>query len=117
MTPDAWGDALRELTGVSGVRGAMIISADDGLVVAETAMPELATADVAALCAALVSRAGRCTVAMRAAAPTSLHLVGEHGALLAVAGTAPLWLVAVARRDAELGRLRLLLRDFAAALS
>ena len=31
------------------------------------------------------------------------------------AGTAPLWLVAVAGHDAELGRLRLLLRDFAGA--
>lgn len=111
-----WQDALREVTGVAGVRGALIISAEDGLVIAETAMDDLATADVAALSAALVSRAVRCTAAMNAAAPESVHLVAEHGAVLAVAGPEPLWLVAVARNDAELGRLRLLLRDFAGAL-
>lgn len=112
----AWQDALREVTGIAGVRGALIISAEDGLVIAETAMDDLATADVAALAAALVSRAGRCTIAMNAAIPDSVHLVGEHGAVLAVAGPDPLWLVAVARDDAELGRVRLLLRDFAGTL-
>ena len=116
MNTSQWHDALRELTGVTGVLGALIVSADDGLVVAETAMDELATADVAALAAAVVSRAGRCTDAMRAGGPSSLHLAAEQGALLAMAGPPPLWLVAVARHDAELGRLRLLLRDFAGAL-
>ncbi|MGH7593820.1 MAG: roadblock/LC7 domain-containing protein, partial [Gemmatimonadales bacterium] len=86
MNPERWHDALRELTGVAGVLGALIISTDDGLVVAETAMDGLATGDVAALAAALVSRAVRCTDAMAAEAPSSLHLVAEHGALLAVAG-------------------------------
>jgi predicted regulator of Ras-like GTPase activity (Roadblock/LC7/MglB family) len=116
MSVARWQDALREVTGVAGVRGALIISADDGLVIAETAMDDLATADVAALAAALASRALRCTAAMEIAAPESVHLVGEHGAVMAVAGPAPLWLVAVAHHDAELGRLRLVLRDFAGAL-
>ena len=116
MNSGEWPDALRQLTGVAGVLGALIISADDGLVVAETAIDELATADVAALAAALVSRATRCTGAMEAGVPSSVHLMAEQGALFAVAGPAPLWLVAVARHDAELGRLRLLLRDFAGAL-
>ena len=107
----------RELTGVAGVRGALIVSADDGLVVAETSTEELATADVAALAAALVTRAGRLSSALHVAVPSSLHLLSERGALLAMAGPAPLWLVAVARHDAELGRLRLLLRDFAGALA
>lgn len=116
MTPDAWSDVLRQLTGITGVLGALIITADDGLVVAETAIDELATADIAALSAALISRAARCTSVMQAGTPLSLHLMADDGALLAVAGPPPLWLVAVARRDAELGRLRLLLRDFAGAL-
>lgn len=116
MNPSQWHDALRQLTGVTGVLGALIISADDGLVVAESAIDALATADVAALAAALMLRAARCTGAMQAGALSSVHLMAEHGALLAVAGPAPLWLVAVARHDAELGRVRLLLRDFAGAL-
>jgi predicted regulator of Ras-like GTPase activity (Roadblock/LC7/MglB family) len=114
---DAWQDALRELTGVGGVLGALVISVDDGLVVEEAAVDDLATADVAALAAALVARAGRCTGAMRSGPPSGLHLVAEAGTLLAVAGPPPLWLVAVARPDAELGRLRLLLRDFAGGLT
>ena len=96
MNPEEWSDALRQLTGITGVLGALIISA--------------------AFAAALVSRVARCTAVMRAGVPSSVHLLAEQGAVLAVAGPAPLWLVAVARHDAELGRLRLLLRDFAGAL-
>lgn len=116
MTMASWQDALREVTGVAGVRGALIVSAEDGLVIAETAMDDLETADVAALSAALVTRAIRTTIAMRADAPHSVHLAAEHGVVIAMAGPDPLWLVAVARHDAELGRLRLLLRDLAGAL-
>lgn len=116
MNSAEWPEALRQLTGVNGVLGALIISADDGLVVAETAIDEVATADVAALASALIARAGRCANAMQAGAPSSIHLMAAEGALLGVAGPAPLWMVAVARHDAELGRVRLLLRDFAGAL-
>jgi len=111
-----WQGALREVTGVPGVLGALIVSAEDGLVVAETAMEDLETADVAALAAALVTRAGRCAGAANAGSPATVYLVGEGGALVAVAGPEPLWLVAVARHDAELGRLRVLMRDFAGLL-
>ena len=117
MNPDQWRIALREVTGVAGVLGALIVSADDGLVIAETAMEDLETADVAALSAALVTRATRCAGAMQSGAPQSVYLVGDRGALLAVAGPSLLWLVAVARQDAELGRLRVLMRDFAGVLT
>lgn len=116
MSAAPWAEALREVTGVPGVLGALVISADDGLVVAEAAMDELATADIAALAAALVGRAGRCTAAMQGGVPALVHLVADGGAVLAVAGPEPLWLVAVARHDVELGRVRLLLRDFAGSL-
>jgi predicted regulator of Ras-like GTPase activity (Roadblock/LC7/MglB family) len=111
-----WDVALREVTGIAGVLGAVIVSADDGLVVAETAMEEVATADVAALASALITRATRCVAAMKGPPPVTLFLAGDRSALVAVAGRAPLWLVAVARQDAEIGRLRVLMRDFAGAL-
>jgi predicted regulator of Ras-like GTPase activity (Roadblock/LC7/MglB family) len=107
---------MREVTGIPGVRGALVISSDDGLIVAETAMDDLATADVAALAAAIIARAGRATASVDGSTPTSVQFVAEGGAIFAVAGLVPLWLVAVARPDAELGRLRVLLRDFAGAL-
>ncbi|HEY4101898.1 MAG TPA: roadblock/LC7 domain-containing protein [Gemmatimonadales bacterium] len=116
MTAAPWDAAMREVTGIPGVRGALVISSDDGLIVAETAMDDLATADVAALAAAIIARAGRATSSVDGSAPTSVQFVAEGGAIFAVAGVVPLWLVAVARPDAELGRLRVLLRDFAGAL-
>ena len=49
MSLERWQQILREVTGIPGVRGALIVSADDGLVVAESAMESVATSDVAAL--------------------------------------------------------------------
>lgn len=111
-----WEGTLREVTGIMGVRGALIVSADDGLVVAESAMEGLATTDVAAFAAALISRAQRTASAMHTSAPTRVHVTAESGTLFAVAGTDPLWLVAVTDPTVELGRLRLLLGDLAAVL-
>ncbi len=116
MTAERWIDILREVTGVSGVRGALVLSAEDGLVVTDAAMPDLDTADVAALAAGVIARVTRTALAMGSGTPTLVHLTAERGTLLAVAGPPPLWLAAVADADAELGRLRLLLGDFAAAL-
>lgn len=117
MTTLSWAEVMHRATGVPGVRGALIVSVDDGLVVAESAMDDLATGDIAAFASALVARAERTAQAMGAASPGALHLTGEHGTLFAVAGAAPLWLVAVADPGVELGRLRLLLGDLASVLA
>ena len=116
MSLERWQDILREITGIAGVRGALIVSVDDGLVVAESAMENVATEDVAALAAALVVRARQTTNAAQGAPPHSVHLTATGGVLLAMAGPEPLWLVALADARAELGRLRVLLGDFAVAL-
>lgn len=112
----AWEDLLRAVTRVAGVRGALVMSADDGLLVAETAMTDLETADVAALAAALVTRAARTCDAIEPSIPRLLHLEASAGAILAAAGPTPLWLVAVTTPDAEFGKLRLLLGDLAGVL-
>lgn len=117
MSMPRWEGMLREITGIIGVRGALIVSADDGLVVAESAMDGLETTDVAAFAASLISRAQRTAVAMRSAPPTRLHLTAESGTVFAVAGSDPLWLVAVTDTSIELGRLRLLLGDLAGVLT
>jgi predicted regulator of Ras-like GTPase activity (Roadblock/LC7/MglB family) len=113
---DRWQQILREVTGIAGVRGALIVSAEDGLVVAESAMENVATGDVAALAAALVVRAQHAAQAAQGELPRSVHLSATGGVLLAMAGPDPLWLVALADSRAELGRLRVLLGDFAVAL-
>lgn len=117
MSLPQWDAMLREITGIVGVRGALIVSADDGLVVAESAMEGLETTDVAAFVASLISRAQRTAGAMRSSPPTRVHVTAEQGTLFAVAGTDPLWLVAVTDTSVELGRLRLLLGDLAGVLA
>lgn len=117
MSLARWPEILREITGIPGVRGALIVSVDDGLVVAESAMESVATSDVAALTAALVVRASQTARVAAAAAPRTLQLTADGGVLLAMAGPDPLWLVALTDPQAELGRLRVLLGDFALSLA
>lgn len=117
MTLERWEALLREVTAIQGVRGAAIVSVEDGLVVAEAAMEQLDGADVAALVAALVARSGRVTRALRTQPPRLVHLAGESGTLLGVLAESPLWLVALAEPGAEVGRLRLLLGDLAGAVA
>lgn len=112
-----WEGLLREVIAIPGVRGAALVSVDDGLVVAEAAMDQLDGADVAALLAALVARAGRVARTLPAAPPRMLHLAGEAGTLVAVLAEAPLWLVAIAETGAEVGRLRVLLGDLAGVVA
>ncbi len=111
-----WQEMLQEVIHIPGVRGALVVSADDGLVVAETVMPDVETADLAALAAALVARSARMTQRMGATPPRLMHLEAEQGALVAAAGPDPLWLVALTRPEVEFGRLRLLLGDLAGVL-
>jgi predicted regulator of Ras-like GTPase activity (Roadblock/LC7/MglB family) len=98
------------ITRVRGVRGAMIVSADDGLVVAEQLMEGIKGGAVAALAASL---AGRLRRAMEAAATgTSVfwHLQAEQGALLVVPGgnaDSAMLVVAVAEPDVNIGLVRL----------
>lgn len=117
MSLDRWQQILREVTGIPGVHGALLVSVDDGLVIAESAMETVATGDVAALAAALVARARRTAEAAQGARPRSVHLTASGGVLVAMAGPDPLWLVALADSRAELGRLRVMLGDSAVSLA
>jgi predicted regulator of Ras-like GTPase activity (Roadblock/LC7/MglB family) len=116
MITSGWSELLAEVIAVPGVRGALVVSADDGLVVHEAAMDDLPTADVAAFAAALVQRALRTADAAALGAARHLHLAGSDGGLFLAAGPDPLWLVAVTEPAVETGRLRLLLGDLASAL-
>lgn len=116
MRPAEWHALLDEVGAVPGVRAALVTAADDGLVVHEAVMGDLDAADVAALVAAVVRRAGRVTATYGGGDPALVQLTAAAGTIVAAAGPPPLWLVAVAAPDAELGRLRLLLGDRAGTL-
>ncbi len=109
-------DVLRRVSAVRGVRGAMLVSAPDGLVVAESLMDDVDGRAVAALAAGLVGRLGRAAGSAGLGQPSVIHLRGEAGALLAVPAGEELLLVAVGDRDANLGLARLELLEAARSI-
>ena len=116
MSIESWQRILDQATAVPGVRGAVVVSIDDGLVVAESAMDNLETADVAALAAAVIQRSIRVSRAAQHQPPRAIRLAGQDGSVVAFAADEALWLVAIADHSAEQGRLRLLLGDLAATI-
>ncbi len=114
--------ALDMITRVRGVRGAMLVSADDGIVVAEQLMEGIKGTAVAALAASLAGRLKRAMEAAGTGASVFWHLQAEQGALLVVpAGSADgggsILVVAVAEPDVNIGLVRLeLLRAAQAAV-
>ena len=113
--------ALDLITRVRGVRGAMLVSADDGIVVAEQLMEGIKGSAVAALAASLAGRLRRAMEAAGTGASVFWHLQGEQGALLVVpggggegkasdgagGGGGGILVVAVAEPDVNIGLVRL----------
>lgn len=103
--------ALERVTQVAGVRGSLLISATDGLVVAERLMEGIDGRALAALAANLIRRLSRAAVGAGAQEPTFVHLRSNAGSVLAAPGSSDLVLVALARPDANLGLARLEMLD------
>jgi predicted regulator of Ras-like GTPase activity (Roadblock/LC7/MglB family) len=99
--------ALDRITRVRGVRGAMLVAATDGLLIAEAAMEGVRTAAAAALSAALIARLGRATAVSGAGQPTFVHVEAERGALLAVPAGEDTLLVTLADPEVNVGLARL----------
>jgi predicted regulator of Ras-like GTPase activity (Roadblock/LC7/MglB family) len=98
---------LEPVTRIAGVRGAMIVSGADGLMVEEQLLEGVPGGAVAALAASLARRLGRALAAAGAGAPTFWHLQADGGALLAVPAAGGLLVVAVAAPDVNIGLVRL----------
>jgi len=108
--------ALDLVTHVRGVRGAMLVSGDDGLVVAEQLMEGIKGPAVAALAASVAARLGRAMEAAGVGASLFWHLQGERGALLVVPAPSGLLVVAVAEPEVNVGLVRLELLRAAEAM-
>jgi predicted regulator of Ras-like GTPase activity (Roadblock/LC7/MglB family) len=113
---NAYRDLLERVVAVRGIRGAMLVGEDDGLVVAETLSEGVDGAAVAALAASLTLRIRRAATAAGLAAPAVVQLRAEQGALLTVQAGEGLLVVAVADRETNLGLARLELREAASRL-
>ncbi|TMM10450.1 MAG: hypothetical protein E6F98_12740 [Actinobacteria bacterium] len=103
---------LDPITRVRGVRGAMLVSADDGIVVAEQLMEGIKGGAVAALAASLAGRLRRAMEAAGTGTSVFWHLQAEQGALLVVPGAnspggGSILVVAVAEPDVNIGLVRL----------
>jgi predicted regulator of Ras-like GTPase activity (Roadblock/LC7/MglB family) len=109
--------ALERLTQVPGVRGSLLISATDGLVVAERLMDGIDGRAIAALAASLIQRLGRATLGAGMRIPTFVHLRGASGSVLAAPARNDLVLVALAGLDANLGLARVEMLDAVSRLS
>lgn len=111
--------ALDMITRVRGVRGAMLVSPDDGLVVAEQLMEGIKGAAVAALAASLAGRLRRAMEAAGVGTSVFWHLQAERGAILVVpaASEGGILIVAVAEPDVNIGLVRLELLRAAESLA
>ena len=106
-------DALEKLTRIRGVRGAMLVAGDDGLVVAESLMEGVRGNAVAALAASLAQRLRKASEAGGRGIPQFFHLQAQRGTLLAVPAPDGILVVAVGDRDVNVGMLRLEMRRVA----
>jgi predicted regulator of Ras-like GTPase activity (Roadblock/LC7/MglB family) len=107
VTATGYARTLDLVTRVRGVRGAMLVSNEDGLVVAEHLMEGIKGPAVAALAASLANRLRRAMGAGGVGASLFWHLQGEQGALLVVPAASGILVVAVAEPDVNVGLVRL----------
>lgn len=102
-----FGHLLDLITRVRGVRGAMLVAGDDGLVVAEHLMEGIKGPAVAALAASLGGRLRRAMEAAGLGTSVFWHLQADKGTLLVVPAASGILVVAVAEHDVNIGLVRL----------
>ena len=101
------GTALDSLTGIPGVRGAMLANRDDGIVIAEAVMEDVDSAALAALASSLARRLETAAVAARGGATIFLHLQATGGALFVAPAGPEMLLIVIADKGVNVGRARL----------
>jgi predicted regulator of Ras-like GTPase activity (Roadblock/LC7/MglB family) len=109
-------ELLERLSTVRGLRGSVLVSAADGLIVAESLMTGVDGRAVAALAASLMNRLRRATQSAGRREPVFLQLQAQSGSVLATPCGSELVLVAVAGPDANVGLARLEMLEAAGRL-
>ncbi len=108
--------SLDRITRVPGVRGALLVTLPDGLIVAEQLMDGLDGRAAAALTGSLVGRLRRTAESAGMRPPAFVHLRADDGSVLATPSGDELVLVAVVGPDANVGLARLEMLDAAGRL-
>lgn len=114
----AYGELLERVNAINGVRGSMVVAAEDGLVVEADLMIGVPGPAVAALVASLFRRARRSVQAADFGAAMFLQVEGDEGLLFAAAPPqlGDLLLVVVAEGWVNVGLVRLEAARVAGAL-
>lgn len=110
-------DVLDEVTRVPGVRSALLVSLEDGLVVAESALEGQETQAAAALAASLARRLNSLTTVLAHPPLTLVLLQGSQGQLFGVFGGDGLLVAAITEPQVNIGQVRLALLDAAGQLN
>jgi len=110
-------ELLERLSSVRGIRGSILVAADDGIIVAESLMTGVDGRAVAALAASLTNRMRRATECAGRREPVFLQLQADSGTVLAAPCGIELVLVAIAGPDANVGLARLEMLNAAGRLS
>ncbi len=99
--------ALDNVTRIRGVRGALVVSGDDGMVVADALMEGVRGNAVAALAASVAVRLGNAAQTTGVGTPHFFHLQADDGTLLVVPGPTGILVVVVGEPDLNVGLVRL----------
>ena len=108
-------DVLDRLSRVAGVRGAMLVDAQAGVPIVAEMAEGIQGAAVAAMAASLVKRAGKASQSAKFGGLKSIQLEGTDGHVI-VANHGEIVAVAVTRADAQLGLVRVEIRNAVEAL-
>ena len=98
---------LDTITRVRGVRGALIVGYQDGLVISDSLMEDVRGNAVAALTSSLTKQVANATSASGAGTLQFLHVQAARGALMAVAASTEILVVAIADPSVNVGLVRL----------
>ena len=105
----AYGELLARVNRITGVRGSMVVAAEDGLIVEEDLMVGVPGEAAAALVASIFRRARRSGESAEMGAAQFVQVEGEEGLLFAAAPPqlGDLLLVVIAERWVNVGLVRL----------
>ncbi len=99
--------ALDSVTRLRGVRGALVVSGDDGMIVADALMEGVRGNAIAALAASLALRFGDASRNAGVGEPHFLQLQAAEGTLVVVPGPSGVLVVVIGDRELNVGLVRL----------
>ena len=109
----AYRRVLDQVTKIRGVRGALFVAGEDGIVVADSVIEGIKPNAVAALACSLARRVRLAADSAGVGAPEFVHVQAIAGTVCVVPATANMLVVVIAEPEVNVGLLRLAMRKAA----